>query len=369
MLRVRTLRVQGSESLIPSRWEHGSEFHWLEFASADESGGADPWGQAGVFCASGRDALRLLVLHGMSQRGWLTLWIPSYMCHTVVRSIAQTGVEMLAYPDDPRWVSPNLPNMRSRAGDVVLVVNHFGMRTAPSDGYPCDVIEDHTHDPWSDWACGSEAAYCVASFRKTLPLPDGAVLWSPTGQVLPEEPPCGDDACLSSALRLSGALLKRRYLEDGPVKKESYLRLFKDGELAVARQAPSGMTPWAREQFASLPLGSWRQRRKEGWLELSRLLGEVPGVTILHPADVIAMVPLGMVMVMRDGLSRDRMVEHLRRHAVYAAVLWRIERDDALPGTPDGTVELSERVLFLHSDGRYGVADHARVAAVVADGM
>ena len=355
--------------MIPSRWEHGSEYHWLDNPTVDEPCGTGPWGEAGVYCASGRDALRLLIAYGMSKRGWRTLWVPSYMCQTVVRSIAQTDVTLRVYPDDPRQPSPCVPSIGRQPGNVVLVVNHFGVRTAAHDTYPCDVIEDHTHDPWSSWACGSTATYCVASLRKTLPIPDGAVAWSPTGQGLPEEPGCTDDAVRASALRLSAALMKRHYLEGGPVSKAAYLRLFREGESVVGRHCPSGMTPWAREQFASLPVGWWRRRRKEGWSELERLLSELPFLTILRPRDASVIVPFGVVMIMRNALSRDRLLEHLHRHNVYATVLWHIKHDSASPACLDDSVALSERVLFVHCDGRYDRADHARVAKVVAHGI
>ena len=38
------------------------------------------------------------------------------------------------------------------------------------------LIEDHIHDPLSDWSQSSNADYAVASLRKTLPVPIGAML-------------------------------------------------------------------------------------------------------------------------------------------------------------------------------------------------
>jgi hypothetical protein len=40
------------------------------------------------------------------------------------------------------------------------------------------LVEDHSHDPFSPWAVGSSADYAFCSLRKTLPVPDGGLLWS-----------------------------------------------------------------------------------------------------------------------------------------------------------------------------------------------
>ena len=78
---------------------------------------------------------------------------------------------------------PVLPGSLSST-DIILVCNHFGIsEQSLFDSLidsPSLIIEDHTHDPWSPWSFGSRASYCFSSLRKTLPLPDGSVIWSPS---------------------------------------------------------------------------------------------------------------------------------------------------------------------------------------------
>ena len=79
----------------------------------------------------------------------------------------------------------------SRAkNDVVLAVNYFGVRAGEPwqqwrEKHACVLLEDHSHDPVSGWAQSSRADYAFSSLRKTMPVPDGAILWSPLGHPLP----------------------------------------------------------------------------------------------------------------------------------------------------------------------------------------
>lgn len=348
----------------PDRWEHGSEFHWMEFDRTEEPRGGGPWGQDGIYHASGRDALRSLILHGMSERRWRQLRVPSYMCQTVIRSIASTGISLRAYDDDPRWPQPRIPDAAQEVGGAALVVNHFGIRKPPDVPYTGDVIEDHTHDPWSDWAHASHATFCFASLRKTLPLPDGAVSWSPCNAVLPNEPECTSEAILASSLRLAAALMKRRFLEGGSVEKDVYLDLFRRGEEVVGRDVPSGMTTWARGMLGTFPVLWWRMRRRAGWTALTGRLSTSNSVSVLAPATTGG-VPYAVQIVMGDGAARDRAIARLAQRNVYSPVLWRVEPGSALPGTSTDTFELSRRLLTLHCDGRYDSDDFERVALEV----
>ena len=75
--------------------------------------------------------------------------------------------------EEPRWET-----IGAGRGDAVLAVNFFGAGTgtgwadqrAAADWL---LVEDHSHDPFSPWAVGSNADFAFSSLRKTLPVPDG----------------------------------------------------------------------------------------------------------------------------------------------------------------------------------------------------
>jgi hypothetical protein len=228
----------------PLRWEVGSEFHWpglpVPARAADR-----PWSK-GVLVSTGRDALRLLLALGVGERGWRRLWVPEYFCQDVVAAFARPGLELRPYPDHPLRGVPDFP--AARRGDVILVTNYFGLRPAfeapRRDGV--EIIEDHSHDPSSPWAESSTADFCVASLRKTIPVSDGGVAWSPVGHALPPEPPLTMQRRRAATSKLVAMILKAMYLDGHKIERATYRALARRGERGLAVPGESSISPVAR---------------------------------------------------------------------------------------------------------------------------
>ncbi|MCK4783073.1 MAG: hypothetical protein KAV87_04930 [Desulfobacteraceae bacterium] len=221
---------------------------------------SSPWDKNGVFWGSGRDAFRALLLHGRAARSWRRLWIPSYFCQEVVLSLMSTGIEVAVYPDNPVEYTNGIDKIEVRPGHVILIVNFFGLRVKKQrPQYECqhvEIIEDHTHDPWSTWAWSSNADWCVVSLRKTLPVSDGGVLWSPVGQRLPPVRDVTAERRTASSYKLAAMLLKKLYLEGAPVSKEAYRRLAHFGEQHIASGEASGMAEWTPALLPTFPISA-----------------------------------------------------------------------------------------------------------------
>lgn len=104
-----------------------------------------------------------------------------YFCYEVVDTIRQTGIELLFYPCYPVHMIQNIVSeLHYKKGDVLLRMNYFGLRTRRSNqSLPIPVIEDHSHDLLGRWSLYSDADWCIASIRKTLPTVEGGMVWSP----------------------------------------------------------------------------------------------------------------------------------------------------------------------------------------------
>ena len=193
------------------------------------------------------------------------LWIPDYYCPPVVASWERDGIPMRTYADDPRWAGPNWRTLQPRPGDLILAVNYFGLRESSSwaewavDNRGIRVVEDHSHDPVSTWARDSNADYAIASLRKTLPVPDGAIVWSPRGLPLPPPPSHRDWS--GSALKLAAMISKRDYLQGGSSSKERYRELQSHGEATMLASRDLEISPWAQDALEpGVPI-SWRDQR------------------------------------------------------------------------------------------------------------
>jgi hypothetical protein len=334
--------------------EIGGEFH----LPVETPGPYHRWPESAVWYALGRHAVEAL----LRQLGSRRLWLPDYFCHEVaVRWSEAAQIEL--YEDDPRWPEPRWETLRPDPRDVVIGVNYFGVRR----GDPwrdwraeteCVLVEDHAHDPASEWATVSAADYAFSSLRKTLPVPDGAILWSPRDLPLPDQPAGGADG---SELKLAAMLMKGEYLGNGDSGlKDRFRRLQLDGEERLAGAALSGASPATRESLVrGVPL-PWRARRSEN---TARLLSALHGWSAAEPlftewpADA---APLGAVLVFESGEERDAVRETLREADVYCPVHWA----DAAESSSDRVRDLAARILTIPTDWRYSAADMTRVASL-----
>jgi hypothetical protein len=341
-------------TVAATRWEIGGEFH----QPAEAPGPHHRWPESAVWFALGRHALQAL----LPRLGATKLWLPDYFCAEVARSWAGVA-DVELYEDDPRWAEPRWETLQPEPRDAVLAVNYFGVRQAAPwrawrERTACVLVEDHAHDPASEWATASTADYAFSSLRKTLPVPDGAILWSPRGLVLPEQPAGGADG---SELKLAAMLLKGEYLTGGDGElKERFRRLQLDGEERLAESAIAGASPATRESLVrGVPL-PWRARRSEN---TGRLIAALHGWELAEPlftewpADA---APLGAVFVFDSNDDRDRVREVLREGGVYCPVHWA----DAAEAGSERVRELAERILTIPTDWRYSAADMARIASL-----
>lgn len=349
--------------------EFGSDFHWPEVGRAPRPSLNDyPWGSAAALFGSGRDAVRVLVAWGAKEHGWRRVWLPSYYCQEVpaaLHELAAAGVELCAYPDAPDGDEPRLDELRLGRGDVVVVANQLGARRRPASldaiAPEATILEDHSHDLGSPWAVNSRAHYAIASLRKTLPLPDGGVAWSPRSLALPPEPPLTDVHAEAAFARLSAMVLKARYLAGDPVDKSAFREQAASGAIHIADGSPSGISPVSRAMLATFPVRSWRQARRRNYRALLRALGPIRKGHVIEPPR--GAVAFALTLVLNTADEREDVRRALIEERVYPAVLWSLDEPE-MAGIPAEHVDLASRVLSIHCDHRYTAADMIRVAEI-----
>ena len=334
-----------------------------------------PWlGRASLF-ASGRDALAALVGFGARRSGWRRVWLPSYNCPEVPAAlIAAAGGDLTlrAYPDADLLAPPDLDALPAEPGDVVVVVNQLGVRPRPditrARRRGAVVVEDHSHDPWSAWALGSEADYAVASLRKTLPIPDGGAAWSPLGRDLPPEPgSLPSTAGERRARDLAAALDARggRAAGDGRLR---FRALARAAALAGSGEPMPGGTisPVSRALLAQMPGRAWRERRRQNLSILADAIPPAAGVEVLRaPAGGVA---FALSLVFGDVAARASAQRALVERAVVPAVLWPLDpARDWGAGAADA--DLSGRILSVHGDQRFDAGDMRRLAAILQEAL
>lgn len=352
-----------------ARWEQGSDFDLrLDVAVAvAQDAVALPWHHPrceGQIHGTGRSALVALITHGVTANGWRRLLVPDYFCQTVVTALAQhIAIRNLAC--DPERLLCHLPPEGAGANDAILLPNYFGRGMARLEGIPgaADVIEDHTHDPVSEQAIGSSAAYCVASLRKTLPIPDGAALWSPTGRDLPPLPTPSERHETAVMAKLAAMSIKALYLRGAAIDKQVFRDVFEATESYFdADTGPRAVSRASAALLGALPVHLLRSARRQNFNALADALGGVSGQLRIASVDAGG-APFSAVLIFDSTTLRNSVRAELIRQRIYPAILWSLDR----PVQPVGEAasDFASRMLSLHVDARYSPDDLRRVAAYV----
>ena len=347
-------------------WEQGSDFHWMTYQK--EVLKLLPWAKKCICGGSGRDLFRLLLKHGMQTYDWRRLWIPAYFCNDVTRAILKTGIDVVVYPYGPEDTDSPLTKIDFLLHDVLLVVNFFGI--SKRNKYVSDqrkvvtIIEDHTHDPWSNWSYTSNADWCIASLRKVLPLPDGGVLWSPLHHQLPAAVPITNKRRDASLKKIAGMSLKALFIDGHCIEKNIFRKLLTSGEENIATGNISGMSDWARNMLPAFPIDRWREKRRMNHRCLCNEISDLPWLSVLGKEDNDDSYPFSAVIIFDTAARRNFVCEKLIQSQIYPAILWPLEKP-LIGGIPDKYLNLSRRILSIHCDMRYDESDMIYVGAQI----
>lgn len=343
------------------RWEVGSEFHWNPQDHCPPQVDSDRWLHSTHTRYATATGALIRILQHLGTRP--NLYLPSFFCMEVAAALAPHAA-IHWYAASGFSPSRTAPPPSPGAEDVILVQNLFGraVRDEWTQWIPnrTDIvlIEDHTHDPISEWALTSSATYCVASLRKTLPLPDGAILWSPVGRDVP-----GPTAGISDGahLKLAGMVLKDAWLRGAPVRKQQFRDLQVRGETLLSGST-ARMTPVAEVALDLLdPWDLRRVRTANAQLLTSLITLDRPSpVVLLRGADP-AGAPFHVQVLCDSRRARDALATHLRERRIYATVHWRQPAAGVTSGDPEA-VDLANRILTVPVDHRYQEHDMELVA-------
>ena len=341
--------------------EFGSDFHFLNeyFVNNIKS---EAFINKNVFLyANGRHAINSILKQGMSKHKWQRLWIPEYFCYTVVDAIRKTGIDITFYPDfplaDDDFLIKQIP---FRKGDVLLRMNFWGLRSWRCNNHiSVPVIEDHSHDLFSDWALNSNADFCFASLRKTIPIPEGGISWSPKSYKINTYPSSINND-LISFMKLSAMLLKKSYLENNiNASKKLFRQLFIESEAQLDNQEDlSGISLISLNLLKSFDSESFYSRKKNNWNFLIEILQ--PRFEIYKPEIIESSTPFSLVLKFNNKSTRDYFRSELLLKNVYPAILWEIPTDHS-----EKIINIGNTTLSIHCDGRYSINKIEQMAQIL----
>ena len=335
--------------------EFGSDFHFIDTYNSGRAHLTDVHRDA-TLLADGRQCIVLLI----RQYGWKRIWMPDYFCYEVIDTIKeQTGITVMFYEDNPLHEG-QVVCLPFEEGDVLLRMNFFGMRGQRNNKkITCPVIEDHTHDMFGHWALYSDADWCIASIRKSLPLPEGGMMWSPKGHKLTVEVLPTDENEQIAATRWEGMEMKAQYLNGAPVSKEEFRKRYTETEEWFDKAEPALIDERSR-QFVTkqLDINLWQGAKRRN-LTLLKGLVKCDSCKVLRPEDDTCTM-FSLVLLFDTKEQRDKVRKQLIGACVYPAVLWAVPESASAEAR-----SFSERMLSVHCDGRYTEEDIKQLAEII----
>lgn len=349
--------------------EFGSDFHRCDQYFRGASNFCDMMGDVRWY-ACGRHAIDAIVRHG----GWKRIWMPAYFCYEVISHLKEQ-FEVELYDDNPLNSKDDevVRLLPYREGDVLLRTDYFGLRKwRTNEGIEIPVIEDHTHGLITDWALRSDADYCVASLRKSLPVAAGGILWSPKEFHLPDAIDASAECLQMAAIRFQAMTLKGKYLKevskcqyDSIVsselmkQKNAFRKKYIDSEEHINRLVLSGIDHESEKIAKALNVKLWTGLKAENWCLCKELLDK--RFKVIEPESGKIVQPFSLILLMETAKERERLRRYMIQHQIYPAILWQMPDDNVFAEAK----YFSDRMLSVHCDIRYNREDVKKMCNII----
>lgn len=284
---------------------------------------------------SGRSAIAV----AMRQSGWKKLYIPFYMCLSVIEMCEQRGIEYELYHINSAFEPMNIELNKNEA---ILIPNYFGMFSSERQKRLVDkyqnVIIDNTQSFFSK---PYEKAYNVYSCRKFIGVADGAYLIHAqvSNEDIPQDIPDGNDLYLLDSIDNGTNASYSKYLQNEKRIEDADIKL---------------MSESTRKILQSADYDSIKQQRINNYEIISGELDSINQLKIVRKN-----VPMVYPLLLTDKNMRKYLVDH----KIYVPQWWKWILDTGKGN--DFENMLAEFLFPLPIDQRYGKQDMFYISNIV----
>jgi len=311
-------------------------------------------------CDTGRAALELALRDWKTRMGAAgTVWLPTYVCTSVTRTVARLGLTMRTFGDRPGSKALD-PAPLPAPSDLVLIVHYFGHVNRGALAWLDDIgsarswslIEDCVQAPYTD-GIGGRGDYVIASLRKFWPAPDGAVVCTDRTLENVSLAPADEEFVMQ---RIAGKLLR-----GAQVGEALYLDWIARSEQRLEEAPPRQVSWMSCQLLAGVDVQAAIEARRRNWQLLeARLRGSSDFISVFT-AIAAGETPLFFPICVPVG-RRDRLRRVLAQRRIYCPVHWQ----PLDCGTP-ADESLSAQMISLPIDQRYGPQDMAYMLSSLED--
>lgn len=300
--------------------------------------------------SSGRTALYYILLNETSEK----VYTPDYMCPCVNETIKTAGKQLIKY-----HVNDKFEPAVSKTNEYVifLLVNYFGLCAIDESiilirkNMPNAVIVlDDVQALW-DLKQKHEVDYTFSSYRKWLPVPDGAPV------VTKRQIICDDlSKNTFSKHKIIGSLLKYyRYFDE--IDDNDYLKFFESGEYLLDKDWNCKTSSFSLNILTKLNYDDIQEQRR---INYAYLLTNLPFENFSGGGTFVEynllnnkyFVPMFLPIFSEN---RNDIRKKLMEHNIFCPIHWSIKN------------ELAKKELSIVCDQRYTIDDMNRIIKVVKE--
>jgi hypothetical protein len=296
----------------------------------------DEWG---IAYQSARAALYAMLNHNKCQR----IWLPKYICNSIIPAIEALGIEILRYDIDMTFRIKS--EITLKVHDIVLYVNYFGICDAQEielmSIFPTEkIIFDHSQAFFSK---PKSVLATIYSPRKFLGVPDGGFL--NTNEKISEQYQVD-----TGSVERAKHLLTR--INDGA---EAGYKDFKDADESLSDFIPMSMSNLTNRMLSAIDLVNVSKIRIDNFYYLHEKLGVLNELFIPQ----LSGAPLCYPLLIKSNKLRDILI----RNKIFIAKYWA----DALDSVDNASDEytLINDILAIPCDQRYRKSELNKVIALI----
>lgn len=303
---------------------------------------------------TGRSSLYIALKSILKLKGKKIAWLPIYTCSSVIHPFQRCGFEIHFYSMGTDLQSPSrLPDRLD--GETFLFIHYFGKRneailnwlTEKTKDSSFFIIEDCVQALLTE-GVGEWGDFSITSYRKFLPLPDGAMLCSnyPVDMTTIKQP---NEEYISR--KAVGKLLRQYSADD-----EMFIRLFTEAEEIIDTEIQPRSMSWISNYLLKrVNLEMVTEKRRYNWLTLKEILdtGRLneysvhPLFNVIHDGEV----PLGFPIIINNG-DRDKLRQYLASKNIFCPIHWPLINKFYNNTSIKTELRLSESILTLPIDQR-----------------
>jgi len=317
-----------------------------------------------ILLTSGRAALKLVVRSlKLGRRDEVLL--PSYLCKDILKPFREEGVRITFYKVEDT-LNVDVDDVESRISKntkALLFIHYFGFPQPATERIASlssqsgiFLIEDLVQSFLTNLRgkpLGSAGDVTVSSYRKWMPIPDGALLGiNNAGFSVLSARNSSREAQLYVKKRIAALKLKGKYFSKSGLPKRVFEEAFAAADEFLGT-TPVRISDYSRRMLRRFDFEAIIAKRRENFERFLRATSRLKIVRPIYkdlPADVC---PLGFPILTRDRNVVKRM---LIKNQIYPPIHWRLPTELDRQDFPVPW-RVSNNILTLPIDQRYDVRD------------